>query len=219
MEMKKVKTIAKAFLSDLPVEEVWYQERLSICNTCDKNTKNMSEEELSFVDKLKIKTGICVGEDNSHCTACGCCIFQKCATKTESCGMKEIGKTPKWNALEIEDVDGRLAFEALHNTGKISKNGSEVLFDFGTSSEKVLKASFVIKSERQISFSKYSVSCGCTHPSTIEQPTNKSIKSNVDISTLGFRVGLNEKTMTIEYIESKTNKLNKLTIRFRVIKL
>ena len=216
MDLKKAKTIYKAFTEDLPVNEEWYQKRLEICNTCDKNSLNVPKEDLTFVDKLKEKTGMCVGENNSHCTACGCCIFQKCSQKTEVCGLKEIGKTPKWFALEVEDISG-VVIKTNSKDIKVSVGGKEVLFDFGTSTEKTLSDEITVVGTN-IAFIKHTVSCGCTHLDNVEQVDKNTLKLNVKISTLGFRPGLNEKTLTIYYFDKNSNEKS-FTIRFRVIKL
>jgi hypothetical protein len=107
INLKKAKTIVKAFSEDLPVEEEWYRKRLTDCDTCEWNSKN--KEVNTLLTKTKEST-ICKG--TSVCTACGCCIAQKASVKSEVCGMKEKGLVPKWGAIEIEGkVDSRITVE------------------------------------------------------------------------------------------------------------
>lgn len=213
MKVSKMKTIATAFIKPLPKGEAWYEERVEICSTCDMNSGNM--DELSFTDKLKIKTGIC--DDGNHCTACGCCILRKCATKTESCGLKEINKTPKWVAIETEDIDG-VSIETLALPGVVSAGPKEVLYDLGAVSDNVVNVLFNLNSKDPIRFSKWSVSCGCTYVNKATQVDDRQVQIDAAISTLGFRTGLNEKTLTLEY-RNKANRYQTVTIRFRIIKL
>ncbi len=214
--IKKGTVIAKAFLNDLPVEEEWYQNRISICTPCEYNTDNISKENLTFTDKLKISSGLC--GDGPHCTACGCCIRQKSSAKTETCGRVELGLTPLWSALEVEDVSGDFSVVLTNTTDTIKNTKTEFLYDFGVKNDNVVKAEFFIKSKKGLKFSKTSVACGCTHVESVEEIDNKTIKLNVTISTLGFRQGLNEKTMSVEYKVSDRN-FKTVTIRFRLIKL
>lgn len=215
MDYKKAKTIAKAFLAPLPVGEEWYEKRVETCNSCEYNIKNIPEDKRAFTDKLKVKSGVC--DDGNHCTACGCCILRKCAVKTEVCGRADKGLTPLWVPIEVESPRD-LSIEVLDSSGVVSYSTKEFLFDFGTTSEKVIKAHFLLKSSGPILFKKYSVSCGCTHPQKIDQPDNNSIRFAVDISTLNFRLGLNEKLLTVEYRDPR-NQIKTAVVRFRVILL
>jgi hypothetical protein len=216
MDIKKAKTIVKAFTSELPVGEPWYEERLEICRTCPLNSDNVDPEKLSFASKLMIKSKQAVA--GAHCTACGCFIKQKCSVKSETCGRYEIGERPLWEALEVESTDGNATLEVLNSSGKIKYAGKEFLFDFGTNSDNVLNAYFEVKSKEKMTYSKFTVGCGCTHPEKIEQKDDYTLNVHTKISTLGFRPGLNEKTLTIEYKTAKGSYKNVL-IRFRVIKL
>lgn len=214
--IKKGVTIAKAFLNDLPEGQDWYEERLKICGPCEYSTANKAEEELTFTDKLKIKSGLC-GE-GPHCTACGCCIRQKTSVKTEVCGLVELGKTPKWTPLEVTNKSGDLSILLTNSSDIVKSTSTEFLYDFGVKNDNVVKTTFIFRSKKNIKFSKTSVGCGCTHVENVETLDDKNLKLDVTISTVGFRQGLNEKTMNIEYKDSSSN-FKTVTIRFRLIKL
>lgn len=214
MSLRKAKVIAKAvsqsLAGTLPVNESWYQERLAICSTCEWSSKNIPVEELSFLDKRLCGSG-------SRCTACGCCTELKASAKGEVCGLVVIGKQPKWTALEVEGEDS-VKIINLSSSAKTTKAGKEFLIDFGGSSENVLKFDFNLTNESFMEFSKWAVACGCTHVDNVEQLDKATIRIVGSISTLGFRTGLNEKTLTIEY-KTRFNKYKISVIRFRVIKL
>jgi hypothetical protein len=213
-KIDKAKTIFKAFTSDKPIEEKWYQDRLSTCETCEYNSFNMKDEDLTFTQKLMTK-GLC--STKGQCTACGCCIYEKTSVKTETCGLKEIGKTPKWNALEVGSQNNDIFLEVLEDTGLVKNTGAEFLFDLGIVESIVGNSKFLIKGVDPITFLRYSVGCGCTHPKSIEQIDDRTLKLDVTISTLSFREGINEKTLTVEY-KNKKGDIQKSVIRFRIIK-
>lgn len=215
MSLKKIKTIANAFISPLPTGEDWYEARVEACNGCEMNTKNIEESSLAFTDKLKIKSGLC--DEGNHCTACGCCILRKCSVKSEVCGMSTLKRTPKWFPIAVEGLDN-ITLEVVGDNVKVTATPKEFLVDFGSSSDAVLKTSFILGSESSIKFDKYSVSCGCTHPEKITQLDQNKIELQVTVSTLGFRPGLNEKLLTVEY-KNNRGKFKSAVIRFRVIKL
>jgi len=214
--LKKGAVIAKAFLNELPIDQEWYQDRVSKCSPCEYNSDNIPSEKLSFTDKLKIKTGLC--GDGPHCTACGCCIRQKSASKTETCGRIEIGLTPLWEALEVSDSSGEYTIIQTSSDHKVKNTNKEFLYDLGVTDQNTVKLSFNILSKKPQKINKTTVGCGCTHVDVIT-PINKSEnKLDVTISTIGFRQGLNEKTLNIEY--KVTERVFKtVTVRFRIIKL
>lgn len=214
MSLRKAKTIASAkldkMLGHLPVDEAWYKERREICGSCEYNSKNVPKEELTFLDKR-----LCLGGE--RCTACGCCVDLKTSVKNAVCGLAEIKKVPKWNAIEIEGEDG-LQITNLDTSVKTTQAGKEFLIDFGGSSEKVLKFDFSLHKNSGVEFSKWAVACGCTHVENVEQVDPNTLRIIGTISTLGFRTGLNEKTLTIEY-KNRFDKYKIAAIRFRVIKM
>lgn len=219
MSLKKVKTIAKAFINPLPVGEDWYEKRLEICNGCEYNSANVDPEKLSFGAKLKIQSGFC--DNGNHCTACGCCIERKCGSKVSECGLSEINLEPKWKAIEIESESSNFFLEYIGTDAVLSltkvNDREEFLFDFGQSSANVLKAEFKLNSKNPFEVIKYEVSCGCTHPEIIQKETENSYNILVNLSTLNFREGLNEKTITF-FCEVKSGKQELVVIRFRSIK-
>ena len=219
MSFKKVKQIANAFINPLPTGEEWYEKRLEICNGCEYNSANIDSEKLTFGAKLKIQSGLC--DNGNHCTACGCCIERKCGSRVSECGLVELKMEPKWKALDIEldSSDFYLEYEgtdAILTTGNVNGR-EEFLFDFGQSSANVLKTEFKIKNKNPFDVIKYEVSCGCTHPEVIQKETENSYNILVNLSTLKFREGLNEKTITF-FFDTKNGKEEVIIIRYRSIK-
>jgi hypothetical protein len=128
---------------------------------------------------------------------------------------------PKWKALdiELESSDFYLEYEgtdAILTTGNVNGR-EEFLFDFGQSSANVLKTEFKIKNKNPFDVIKYEVSCGCTHPEVIQKETENSYNILVNLSTLKFREGLNEKTITF-FFDTKKGKEEVIIIRYRSIK-
>lgn len=217
MGIKKIKTIANAFLSPLPVGEEWYEKRVATCNDCEMNSKNISDP--TFMQQVETKAKSLVCDDGNHCTACGCCVLRKCAVKASICGMVELEtpRTPKWKAIETESFAG-ISLEVVGGEYFATAGVKEILFDFGASSENVVKAEFILKSVSDFTFSKTTVSCGCTHVEKVTPINKRNITFNVSMSTLGFRTGLNEKLLTVEY-RTAMGGYKTVTIRFRLIKL
>jgi len=220
MSFKKVKTIAKAFINPIPVGQDWYEKRLDICNGCEFNSANIDPEKLSFGSKLKIQSGLC--DKGNHCTACGCCIERKCGSRTSDCGLSEVpGSEPKWKAIDFELEKSTFFIEyqgtdAIFSVTKVNDR-EEFLFDFGQVSANVLKTEFKIKNKNPFEVIKYEVSCGCTHPEVIERETENSYNIAVNLSTIGFREGLNEKTITF-FCGFPNEKQELVLIRYRSIK-
>jgi hypothetical protein len=215
--LEKAKTIAKAFIDALPTEQEWYKKRVETCESCLLNSANIAEEDLTFMQKVEKKAKAKVCDDGNFCTACGCCILRKCSVKTETCGATEVGQTPKWLPIEVESAQN-ISMELLSSDSAVSYTGRELLIDFGGTSESVVKADFLLKAKSTIKFMKHSVSCGCTHLRDWTQIDNKRISFSVEISTVNFRQGLNEKTLSIELLNQQGRYVT-VTVRFRIIKL
>lgn len=220
MSFKKAKTIAKAFMNPLPVGEDFYERRLEICRTCEYNSANIDPEKLSFGSKLKIQSKLC--DNGNHCTACGCCIERKCGSKASSCGLSEVsGATPKWNAIHISSEKSNFYIEYVGTDSVLTTSSvnerDEFLFDFGSSSANVLTTEFKLHNNAAFNVIKYEVSCGCTHPEVIDKLDENTYSIVVNLSTLNFKEGLNEKLITF-FCEMAGGKEAKVFIRYRSIK-
>lgn len=213
MGIKKATTIAKAFMSELPVGQDWYENRIKICTDCEFNSDNVAEEDLSMIQRLRLNTGM-----NRFCTACQCDIDRKCSVKTEECGMVKLSppQTPKWNRLEVESSskDGVTVENESADKTKISLNGSEYLIDFGLTTDKTIDCKFTVRRKGGLKIISVEPACGCTVP-TINAFNNKAATISVKISTVGFKKGINEKTLAIKYQDGNTIK--SIHIRFRNI--
>lgn len=213
MKIKKAATIAKAFLSELPVNEKWYQDRIAICTPCIYNSDNIEGEELTLLQKLRLNSGM-----NRFCTACQCDIDRKCSVKTEECGLVKLTppQPPKWNKLEVESTikDGVKVENLTSENAILSQHNNEYLFDFGLTTEKTIECQFKIFRKNGLRITSVNPACGCTVP-TINSFNNKSAIITAKISTLGFKQGINEKTLAVKYQDGNTIK--EVNIRFRNI--
>lgn len=212
MNLKKAKTIVKAFLEELPTEEKWYQDRLEICNSCEYNTRNILASELKLTDKIKISTGVC--DNNNHCTACGCCIERKCSVKQEVCGKTVIGLEPNWVALEVESIvdKGVSAENITPNIGDLTIEGGDFIYDIHPTSDSKVSFSIQLKRKGGLDIKNYNAGCSCT-VGNIETIDKDTCRMDIDISTLKFKENqLTEKTLYVTY--NLPNKINTKTIKF-----
>lgn len=100
--MEKVgnlETIKRAFLDESNIDKEVLEKRREICNTCEYNSLNIDEKELTLVQKARKKL-----HKDPFCTACGCQILEKTSQETEECGLAGVGKTPKWFRVKLETV-------------------------------------------------------------------------------------------------------------------
>jgi hypothetical protein len=219
MNIKKAKTIVKAFLSELPTGEKWYEDRLEICNSCEYNTKNIERNKLSMTDRIKISTGVC--DNKNHCTACGCCIERKSSVKGETCGLTYLNMEPKWVAIEVESTlnDGISIINMNPELGTLTYGDSGFVYDFGSSSDNVLTTKFQIKNDKgKLDVKSYNAGCSCTLGEMLVIDEN-TVEFKVDISTVNFRKeDLNMRSMNVVYNVENKNFTKTINITFKVFK-
>jgi len=203
-KIKKIKTIAKAMINPLPEGEDWFEKRMEFCNTCDRNTKNMTKEQLSTMDKIKLATSLC--PEGDHCTACGCCTHRKAASKNQACGLAEIGLNPKWPALELDSkLDTKITAENLTpEVGELRMDSKQMIYDLGESAEERIDFSISMKRKGGFDIKSTEVSCKCTVADPIKTD-EESYRFDIALSTKSFRAGANiERTFTIQYYASSS---------------
>ena len=215
MNIKKGITIAKALFSETPVNEDWYQKRLSICETCPLNSKNAES-----VSALQTKTSKYVCKGGPVCTACGCCIELKAGVKTETCGLiekPELG-TPKWGPTLIEPKKSlRFSVEDLNLSGSrlsYGDNGSVVLDVEAEGNAVELKLRISAKGAFEVL--SIVAGCTCTAHSIQKEADNKYIVS-FTISLLSFKQGvITQKTASVRYLDGRNVK--ELPFFFKILK-
>lgn len=214
MGIKKVMTIAGAILSENPVNEDWYQERLAICEGCPLNSKNIASENLDISTKAKnlARPGQPV------CTACGCWINDKASVKSEVCGRVKKGKNPLWPALELElDLDRKVTIENLSpKIGVISQSGPIFVVKLNKSEEPVVMFEFLVSNSSGFKFETQRLSCSCLS-STVTQENKNSCKIAAKISIKDFKIGLNERAMEIKYV-TRNRQSKSINVKFQYIK-
>ena len=213
MGIKKVKTIVKSYLEELPINEDWYKKRLEICDTCPLNSKNISKESLSITDRALIKSGIC--DNGNHCTACKCCIERKASVKIEECGLAKIGQKPKWNAIEVEsNIDRDISVINLSpESGNFTIGKSNFDYDFGKVNSPKVSMKFQVKRKTKIEVKSFNNPCKCT-VGELKQVDDNTVEFNVDISTVDFKKGINSRSLIITYY---TNNLKNNTKNVNII--
>ncbi len=214
--IKKLKTIQKAFSEPLPLEEKWYQDRLEECTKCSYNTDNTPVESMSSITRLRLASPIGCPSVR-FCTACSCCIDQKCAVKTEVCGMKQVGLKPKWSAIEVfSPLDSALSIiNMTPEIGDTKSDSKGFTYNFKPSSEATIKFQFRISRTPTFDFTKTTAPCTCTvsDPKVIDKNT---VEFSVKLSTVDFKVGLNERLLIVSYMRNKIE--TKVPVRFLYIK-
>ena len=221
-KIDKVKRIANAFINPLPEGEYYYESRLETCNGCEYNSKNISDEQKqnrSFLEKIAggIKEQIC--DSGNHCTACGCCIERKCSDKQSECGLAEIGKAPKWKAIEVKSpVDSNVSIiNITPDGGTTYKETNSFAYDLGEVSDGKISFKFQIKRRGGFNVKTYMAVCSCTVGSmtVIDKDT---VEFDMSISSLKFHPGVTtRKTFKVVYYE-RPNVEKEVSIVIKAIK-
>lgn len=218
MGLDKVKTIAKAFLSELPVDEKWYQDRLSACEVCEYNTKNIEKSKLKITDRIKIATHVC--DNENHCTACGCCIERKCSVKSENCGKLSIGLDPNWLALEVPSfVDKKISIiNETPDIGKVYVNSGFFVYDVGKVNTQKVSFVFRIHKEDGIDVKNYNTPCSCS-VAEMKIIDKKTVEFKLEISTKTFESNVETtRNMTITYNLNDRIGTKNINLAFKIIK-
>jgi len=221
MDFKKAKTIANAFLEPLPEGQDWYENRLKICGACPHNSANKTD--LTLAEKLNInkllKKGIC--DNGNHCTACGCCIERKCATKSEDCGLVKLNLEPKWRALEVPSTinKGISLINMSSEIGTIEAQKASFLYTFNAVKSNKLDFKFQIKTDfSKLKIKNYKPSCSCIAVNAMERIDANTFEFNISISTTGFREGWNERKLFVTYFE-RGSMTREIMITFNMNKI
>lgn len=155
----KTNTIINAFTGSIPHGEQWFEDRMSICNSCEHNSKNRKSETLEEKAQDLLHLG------QPYCRVCLCFIERKAAMKEESCGLKEIGQEPKWNNLMVHTT-GSEDYNLYNNTPEICKvdlanDGSHFEVLYGNLKEGS-NTNIQLLLEGQYKVKAVTVGCGCT---------------------------------------------------------
>lgn len=93
--MNKLLVILKAKFSNKENLGDWYQDRLEICKTCPKNSKNIPLRKYT----LRMWKWYILNLFKPFCSICGCEIAAKASVEIEDCALEEIGQKPKWVSI------------------------------------------------------------------------------------------------------------------------
>lgn len=219
---KKVTRIANALTNkvtgNLPVGEDWYEERMKACRSCEFNSDNRKPKTMMETIEHSAHTAKCFGKD--YCTLCTCCIELKCSEKEEFCKLKDLGKKPKWDALQVS-MDGRgpFTFSLVNNNPELGNltatKDNRFIFVLKDTNENKVSFSFDVLDTKDIDFERVQATCGCTLPT----PTiinSKRIRVDVELSLVNFTKGLNQKT--VKFFFRKNNLSDSFPINLQYIK-
>lgn len=183
--------ILKSKVSNKDNLPYWYEKRMSICNTCEFNSKN--KEKLTL--KEKAITAANLGKPS--CTACGCEISAKASLPHAVCGLESIGQEPKWRPVTDVFKTDNVVIENISNSPiKVSERAKETVLDYGTIKQgSETDVQLLIREEGEIKNPQVNTSCGCTK-SNVKQIGNDillTIKYNTKIK------GNFKKTVVLKY--------------------
>ena len=217
MSLKNVKNIVKAFTSEEPTQEEWYKKRMSICGSCKYNSANKSDSELTAAEKVKLST-VCSGD--SVCTACGCCVSRKARVKESVCGMVELGLEPKWGPIiSANPVDKSMVVSSHDAEVSITSKGGSVIVskNYSRAQPKIKFLLNFLHLNTNVEMVSASAGCSCT-ASLHDKVSDRSFNLAVEVSTVGFKGSIVEKTITVnyKYPNNKTNSVG-ITLRFKKI--
>lgn len=192
-----VNNIVKGFMGKKPVGEEWYEERLKICGDCPLNTANMEPKDISLIQITQSKT-VCHG--GGVCTACGCCVLEKASVKAEECGKVKINEQPLWNKVEdILNIDPYMKLRTLSPTDLtldfIDKQ-PRIKKTFDPKTEPKVTIKLLLTDKRGLNVLKVVAGCSCT-ASSVRRLSNVQTELTLDISTIGFTLDVNERSVTV----------------------
>lgn len=200
--MSKVKKIVKAIVSEKPIDELWYQERLSLCKKCPHNTSNGAEiisKGINITKAVCLRNEIASGSKET-CSKCTCSIPLKTSLKDEECPMgfwkeqetvsstftntRDFSITPY--SIDVEHGVNEFGFYLNH--GKIENVNSRT----------VVQGGFELFYSSPFQLTEANPTCGCTTV-VIEKANKKSykIKYSIDVSTMEVHI----KTINIKVIK------------------
>lgn len=210
--LSKIRTIAKAKLSDKSSLGDWYQTRLDICELCPINSKNKTSL------NVKEKAIVTLNLGKPSCLACGCEIAAKASVRGESCGLKKIGQEPLWKNLpEVESTSvGEFYIENLSSDKVNMTVKGHIILDYGIikyNSNTEIEIS--LKDKKNLTTNmRATSSCGCTVP--VPRRVGESFFVNITYDSK--RVGTFEKTVTLRVTRNNIQKNIQVKILGTVVK-
>lgn len=233
--MANPKKILKAFANPVPADQDWYQRRMEACTTCEFNTKNMKEEEVPFLEDIKInrnipglKKPLC---PEGSCLFCGCCVDRKSSVKSEFCAIKKVigdpsyakykpmlkeGQQPKWDSVEaLFPTDAKISCFTDSENVVLTRDSRSFVLEF-KNFDPIVEATIRVTRKPEFDFKSFTVGCGCTVPAA-KKIDDTTVEFNIRVVTQTFREGLNEKTMEIQYFKNG-NTVATIPVKLKITK-
>lgn len=202
----KITTIINAFNGEIPRGQAWFEERISICNECEYNSKNNPPE--GFINTVrKVLDG-----GKPHCLACSCYIEEKASMKEETCGLITIDKEPKWRALMVRTAS-KEDFDIYNNSPDIanldlSADGLSFQLDYGNVSDKSnMKVQLLLEGKYEVSHIQ--VSCNCTTPELVKLNDGQFLLT-IGVKPSRLKAGKFNKSVVVQYVDNESSFLIKL---------
>jgi len=203
--MNKIKNIIEGFSGELPSEEEWYKNRMSLCNNCEFNSANGAPLSIACAT---IKKVACPSAEKGTCNQCCCCVEQKAKVKAEACPKG------KWTALSVSSNDFEIE---LKTPGTLTKSNGQFVVDMGMISGKNLPILFTTKSTSgNLYYERASAGCSCTTniPKEIQKGRVYEHSANISLSAFGAQ----QKKLEIHFLTSnKVSKVVYITFKYNRI--
>jgi hypothetical protein len=215
MNLGKAGKIIQSHINELPVDEQWYQDRISICNSCPFNTKTTTEKG-PLISAMLSKVGVINSE---YCVACGCPIKNKASVKSEACGLVKRGEEPKWFPMEVDSLVLKGCF--LKNTEpekyRIEDGVDHFILRPKPSHKEKIEVNTEMFVPKEYSLSRAEVSCGCV-VTTAKRIDENNYGVNIKVSTLAFEKG-QEDTKKIYFTFTNGGIVKKVSIKLKMVRL
>jgi hypothetical protein len=186
----------------------WYEERLSICQTCPLNSINKPRKEQTVQEKAWVTANM----GKPTCLACKCEITAKASLPHATCGKKVIGLEPEWNPIHtVSKTESQtIQVNPIDPVTLRSERGEEII-DFGRIKVGEPKRTQIIIEDhkQEMTDIKVQSSCGCTVPK-VEQ---KDSFITLEVKYKNETTGMFNKTVIMTYIKNNINfeKIFKIT--------
>lgn len=197
----KVLNIYKSRVKDKSKLGDWYKKRISICNSCPSNTKNI--DNLSTKQKF-IKFA---NTNKDYCVECGCGVEYKTSIKSEECPLG------KWLAIETKQntEDFSIELKDPNETGASLNKDKTLVLDYGEIKKgNKSEVEIVLKHKIDIEVGRVLTSCGCATPKLDKEKDKTFLSVTYDTKI----VGTANRKLEVQY--KKNGEFNTLVVNIKI---
>jgi hypothetical protein len=191
--MSKINNIIEGFTNELPLNEDWWKNRMSICGSCEFNSLNGAE--LSVMCKTAKAIG-CPSKEKGSCSKCCCCLEQKTSVKSEECPLG------KWKAMETVSNQFKVTLKSI---GEVKVQDKDIVIEVGNITEDFLRLDFETNSvSKNLVYEGAKAGCSCTTTFPKELKRGRSYEHSISISIASF--GKQNKKLELYFVGNNRDK-------------